>query len=96
MRSATLDSERTMRIRGILLPSDFDEFGTVTELILATADEGELLVTSADPDGDLIRFLRKEVVVEGELKQQATKKLLEIQTIEVGGTTAPRMGFESD
>jgi hypothetical protein len=85
-----------MHITGILLPSDWDDSGTVTEVILATADEGELLVECSDPASEFNRFLRKEVVVNGELRQRAAKRVLAIHAIRLSSRDSHLMEVETD
>ncbi len=67
-----------MRIEGILLPSDWDDDGQVTAVILATPDEGELRIECYQSPTRLEKYLRKKVIVDGEL---ADSRLLKINTI---------------
>ena len=56
-----------MRIQGILLPSDWNDDGQVTALILATSDESELPIQTDKPPGDFEPYDRKRVIVDGDL-----------------------------
>lgn len=56
-----------MRIQGILLPSDWNDDGQVTALILATSDESELPIQTDKPPGDFEPYYRKRVIVDGDL-----------------------------
>ena len=56
-----------MRLRGILLPSDWNDDGQVTAVILATSDEAEFPIKSDRSPAQLKRYFRKRVIVDGEL-----------------------------
>jgi len=69
-----------MRIEGILLPSDWDDDGQVTALILATPDEGELRIECHQAPTHLEKYLRQKVIVDGKI---AGPGLLKIYAIKV-------------
>lgn len=67
-----------MRINGILLPSDWNDDGQVTDLILATSDEAEFRIETDRSLQQLERYIRRKVVIDGEL---ATSGLLKLNAI---------------
>lgn len=67
-----------MRINGILLPSDWNDDGQVTALILATSDEAEFPIETDRSPEQLERYIRRKVIVDGEL---ATSGLLKLNAI---------------
>lgn len=72
-----------MRIEGILLPSDWDDDGHVTALILATSDESEFPIQTDAPPVQLERYYRKRVVVDGDLAAPGILRLKAIGFYEV-------------
>ena len=72
-----------MRIEGILLPSNWDDDGRVTALILATSDETELPIQTEKPPFQFERFYRKRVIVDGDLATTGLFKLKAIGFYEV-------------
>lgn len=72
-----------MRIEGILLPSNWDDDGRVTALILATSDESELPIQTEKPPVQFERFYRKRVIVDGDLAASGGFRLKAIGFYEV-------------
>jgi hypothetical protein len=72
-----------MRIEGILLPSDWDDDGRVTALVLATSDESELPIQTEKAPGQFEPFYRKRVVVDGDLSATGLFRLKAIGFYEV-------------
>lgn len=72
--------QTVMRIKGILLPSDWDDYGQITEMILATSDEAEFRIDCCQSPIRLERYLRQKVTVEAEL---ADSKYINVHTIEI-------------
>lgn len=67
-----------MRLRGLLLPSNWNEDGHVTDLVLATSDEAEFPLKSDRPPEQLKRYFRKKVIIDGDL---ATTGLFKVKAI---------------
>ena len=89
-----------MRINGILLPSDWSDDGQVTALVLATSDEAEFPIESDQSPRQLERYIRRKVVVDGELETSGLFKLHAIGFYEVdlrpnGNKANHPTGFES-
>ena len=71
-------SFRKMTVRGILLPSEWDESGTVTALTLFAFDEDEYRVEGNETSRELLGVLRHELLVEGYLRWEQDKKMIRI------------------
>ena len=67
-----------MRIQGILLPADWNDEGQVTKLVLATHDEVEIKIETTQPPSRFAPYLRRNVIVDGDL---ANSGLLRIKAI---------------
>jgi hypothetical protein len=78
-----------MRIEGILLPSDWDDEGRITALVLATSDEGEFQIDCPQAPIRLEKYLRQKVIVDGKL---AGANLIRMDTITVGNLDRPQVG----
>ena len=74
------------RIRGIVVPTDWDGIGNVISLAIATWDEQEYLIENHQQIANLWTLLRREVVAMGSVKcgkNQNTIKVSEIHSREV-------------
>lgn len=72
-----------MRLTGILLPSDWNKDGQVTALILAMPDEAVFRIETDRSPQQFERYIRRKVVVEGELAVSGIFKLRTIGFYEV-------------
>ena len=54
---------------GIIIPSDWDDKGNVTSILIAASDEKEYHVTAPETIVQLKPFMRKEVTVSGNLEE---------------------------
>jgi hypothetical protein len=52
-------------VTGVIIPSDWDRDGKITEVAISTHDEDEYLVRRRAKGTELLRLLRKEVEVTG-------------------------------
>jgi hypothetical protein len=76
-----------MRLEGILLPSDWNDDGQVTSVILATTDENELQVECSRSLAWYDKFLRQKVIVDGEF---AGSGQLIIKAIDICNASLPQ------
>jgi hypothetical protein len=68
----------TTTIRGIVIPSGWDEKGEVISLTIATYNEGKYLVEDNIQGRQLLSLLRKRVVVNGVLAKRDTKNVIKV------------------
>ena len=73
-----------MRIEGILLPSDWDDNGRVTAMVLATSDEAEFKIKSRQASMRFEKYLRQNVIIEGELAGASLVKISAIKRCHTG------------
>jgi hypothetical protein len=65
--------------KGILLPSEWDENGAIIALSLFTHDEDEYRVESNEMSMKLQDYLREELLVEGVLRWEQGRKIIQIK-----------------
>lgn len=74
------------RIKGIVVPTNWDGNGNVISLAIATSDEQEYLIENHQQIADVWTLLRQEVVATGSIKCGQAHKIIyvsEIQSREV-------------
>ena len=71
-----------VHFKGIIIPSDWDDQGNVTSILIAACDEKEYHVTAPDVIDRLKTFLRKEVTVSGTLEKIRDKTHIHISNVE--------------
>ena len=64
-------SNKLVKIRGILIPMDWDGNGRVTAIGLSSRDEKEYWIENNDGQEKLLEIIQKEVEVSGLLHEQA-------------------------
>ncbi|HDR16930.1 MAG TPA: hypothetical protein ENN79_15880 [Desulfobacteraceae bacterium] len=69
-----------MRLRGIIVPADWDENGRVTVAALSTFDEQIYKLDIEMPGDQLEAFLRKEVEVLGEFVGEGHNRVLAVKS----------------
>ena len=69
---------RKVTVRGILLPSEWDESGTIVSFTLFAFDEDEYRVEGNETSRELLGVLRHELLVEGYLRWEQNKKIIRI------------------
>jgi len=77
------------RIKGIVVPADWDGNGNVISLAIATGDEQEYLIENYRQIANLWALLRQEVVAVGSIKcckEHKTIKVVEIHAGEMNNT----------
>jgi hypothetical protein len=68
-----------MKVKGILIPVNWDKKGNVVSVAIATDDENEYLVENQDLAGKLKGQLRQVVEVSGIVKRARGKNIIKIQ-----------------
>ena len=78
-----MDNRRSViNFKGIIIPSDWDDKGNVTSILIAAYDEEEYHVTAPDVIERLKPFLRKEITVSGTLERIKGKTHIHISNVE--------------
>ncbi len=69
---------RKITAKGILLPSEWDEKGSILALTFFTHDEDEYLVKGKELMPKLLAVLRREMVIEGYVRWEDGQKKVQI------------------
>jgi hypothetical protein len=72
------------RIKGIVVPADWDGNGNVISLAIATGDEQEYLIENYRQIANLWTLLRQEVVALGSIKCCKEHKIIKVAEIHAG------------
>ena len=70
-------------IRGIILPAEWDNKGNIKNILISTPNEEEYFITSNEKSEILMDFLRQEVEVVGQVKENNFQKSITIQKYSV-------------
>jgi len=70
---------RMSMIRGVVIPMDWDEQGNVVSIAISSHDETEYLVEKGGKGYELLAFVRKEVEVGGEIREQENRKMIKVK-----------------
>jgi hypothetical protein len=71
-------NDRKVAVKGILLPSEWDENGAVIALTLFTFDEDEYKVDRSETTRELLDVLQQELLVEGSYRWEQDRKIIRI------------------
>lgn len=79
-------------IRGVVIPMDWDEHGNVVSIAISSHDETEYLVDKDGKGRELLAFIRKEVEVGGEVKEEDHRKAIRVKRylVKQRGDSEPR------
>ena len=83
-----MEKTETITIRGILIPSAWNEKGDVVALFIATYNEEKYLVSDRPMVQKLLSLLRKRVVVNGIIHRQDPNRVIDIKDVEIDTYTA--------
>ena len=75
------------RLKGIVVPADWDGNGNVISLAIATGDEQEYLIENHRQIANLRTLLRQEVVVMGYIKCRKQYKIIKVAEIHADETS---------
>lgn len=70
-----------VRIKGIVVPVDWDKDGKVVSLAIATGDEQEYLIENHRQIADLWTLLRQQVVATGSVRCRDKCKIIRVAEI---------------
>jgi hypothetical protein len=68
-------------LKGILIPSNWDEKGNITSLKIASANEKEYIILNRDVSDMIATHLRKEIMVTGVLEQWGAITFIHVQDV---------------
>ncbi len=68
-------------LKGILIPSNWDEKGNITSLKIASANEKEYIISNQDVTDMIARYLRKEITVSGVIEQWGAITYIHVQDV---------------
>lgn len=71
--------EKPIRLRGIVIPMDWDEKGKVVTAALSTHTEDEYLIDHGYKGKELLHFIQEEVEVSGVATKNHGKKTISVQ-----------------
>jgi 5S rRNA maturation endonuclease (ribonuclease M5) len=74
---------KVITIRGIVIPVDWDEKGTVIAAALSTHNEEEYSIDHDYKGEELLRYIQKEVEVSGVARKSNNKKKITISAFEI-------------
>jgi len=57
-------------VRGIIIPTKWDETGTVTGVTIQAFDESAYLVEQTKKGNELLNFIRKQVEISGKIRKR--------------------------
>ncbi len=78
-----METTEATTIRGILIPSAWNEKGDVIAVAIATYNEEKYLVSDNSMVPRLLSLLRKRVVVNGIVNRQDTDRNIDIKDIKI-------------
>jgi hypothetical protein len=78
-----MDMTETTTIRGIVIPTAWDEKGDVISVAIATYHEEKYLVADNVTGRRLMSLLKKNVTVDGVIKDEDTVKIIYAKTIRI-------------
>ncbi len=81
-------NQDTITLRGVVIPVEWDENGTVIATAIATTDEDEYLIASDRKGQEFFSMLQKSVEVQGQCKTEGNKKVLLISDYKIIGRKA--------
>jgi hypothetical protein len=83
-----MEKRETITIRGILIPSAWNEKGDVVALVIATYNEEKYLVSDRQMVQKLLSLLRKRVVVNGIIHRQDPNQVIDIRDVKIDTDTS--------
>ena len=76
------------RFQGIIIPSDWDNNGNITDITLQTHDEKTYVIEPSRIGNELYQHIRQSVIVHGKIRQRLDgRTLIRVESYEV--STAP-------
>ena len=70
---------KVTKIRGVIIPTAWDDQGNVTGIAISSHDENEYLVDHKGKGPELLFHIRKEVEASGLVREEEGKKIVRIR-----------------
>jgi len=70
---------KMIRIRGIVIPVEWDEEGNVVSVAVSAHDEDEYLIDGQGRGEEFKALMRREVEIRGELREERKKKIVTVK-----------------
>ena len=67
------------RVKGILVPVDWDAEGRATKAAIFTSDEGEYLIEECEKVKGLLGLMRQEIEARGIVREEAGQKKITVR-----------------
>jgi hypothetical protein len=82
-------SSKVTKIRGVVIPTAWDDQGNVTGIAISSHDENEYQVDHKGKGSELLLHIRREVEVAGVVREEEGKKIVRIRkyTVKEGTET---------
>jgi len=71
--------KESIKIRGIVVPVDWDEKGKVVAVGISACNEEEYLVDKDHKGIELLHYIQKEVEVSGVIRESSNKKIITVR-----------------
>ncbi|MBC8456872.1 MAG: hypothetical protein H8D67_02615 [Deltaproteobacteria bacterium] len=72
--------DKLITIRGVVIPVDWDEKGSVVAIAISTPNEDEYLIDKDHLKGkELLHLIQEEVEVSGVVREDKDKKIITVQ-----------------
>ena len=72
-----------IRIRGLIVPSAWDDKGSVTSISISTFNEDEFLVKKDSITKKLLPYIREGIEVSGFVREENGVKIIEIKSYQI-------------
>ncbi len=89
-------SSKVTKIRGVIIPTAWDEQGNVTGIAISSHDENEYQVDPKGKGPELLLHIRKEVEAAGVVREEEGKKSIRIRKYTVNEAISTANIYPSD
>jgi hypothetical protein len=85
--------KKTIVVKGVVVPTDWDEHGNVVTLAISSHDENEYMVDKKGKGKELLSLIRKEVEVRGVITEEDQKKIIRVSKYSLAEYSKPEGNF---
>jgi hypothetical protein len=82
-------------VKGVVIPTDWDEHGNVVALAISSNDEKEYIVDNKGKGKELLGLIRKEVEVRGVITEEDQRKIIKVRKYTLAEHSEPEESFPS-
>jgi hypothetical protein len=82
--------KKTTVVKGVVVPTDWDEQGNVVALAISSNDEKEYMVDKKGKGRDLLGLIRKEVEVRGVIREEDDRKIIRVSKYSLTERSEPQ------